>query len=77
MASEELAQLAEDDYLGTGLSREVVSSQLVEFVSRTDVRWLDESASNSIAIQSDSDWISPSLTRIHAHDTVRQIIDAL
>lgn len=77
MASEELAQLAADDYLGTGLSREVVSSQLVEFVSRTDVRWLDESASNSIAIQSDSDWISPSLTRIHAHDTVRQIIDAL
>jgi hypothetical protein len=77
MASEEVTQLAEDDYLGTGLSREAVSSQLADFASRTDVRWSDESASNSMAIQSDSDWVSPSLKRIHAHDTVRQIIDAL
>ena len=77
LASEELAQLAEDDYLATGLSREAVGSQLADFVSRTDVRWSDDSASNTITIQSDSDWVSPSLKRIHAHDTVRQIIDAL
>jgi len=77
MTSNDIAQTEGVDYLGTGLSRQTVCNRLTDFASRTDVRWPDNPDSKSISFQSDSDWISPSLKRIYAHETVGQIIAAL
>lgn len=77
LTAEEITRHAMDDYLGTGLSRISVSHALAEFAARSDVEWRDNSSARTIDVQSDTDWVSASLKRIYAHETVSQVVDAL
>jgi hypothetical protein len=77
LTCEEISHHTTDDYLGTGLPRILVSHALAEFAARSDVEWRDNSSVQRIDGQSDTDWVSPSLKRVYAHDTVTRVVDAM
>ncbi len=77
LTAEEITRHTMDDYLGTGLSRTSVSHALAEFAARCDVEWRDKSTAQTIEVQSETEWVSPSLKRIYAHEAVSQIVDAM
>jgi predicted alpha/beta hydrolase len=77
MSSSETARHTENDYLGTGQSREYVSEMLAAFLTRADVQLQEVNSAKLVEIQSDLDWVSASLKTIYAHDTVSQISAAM
>lgn len=77
MTADEVARHTDNDYLGTGLSRTSIHESLAKFSARSDAQWPAEMPAQRLDIQSDSDWVSPSLKRIYAHESSIQIVEEL
>ena len=77
MSSDEKNQHTEGDFLGTRWSRKAVSEMLAAFAARSDAKIQGVDPAKLVDIQSDVNWVSASLKMIYAHETVKQISDAI
>ena len=67
-------RISQDDFLGTGLTRDSILDALTQFDTR--IRQIGSLPDRSVAVASETDWAQPHLEAVYAHEAIRQVTGA-
>jgi hypothetical protein len=66
----------QSDFLGTGVSRATIAESVFELAGETERQAARTLPAGGIDVKSETEWTSPGLQMIYAHDVIKRVSDA-